>query len=190
MSLFIDFLSLLLVNMVAGFVLLAAYVYSGLEDPNQKRWAPGFLMVGLVAVIFGGQIVTRWLLPGSFNTAYGESSVLFGFVFLGAGVSMALGWGLETVVLYALFAGLAALVTGAQIFHLGLSTYPWLTATGFVLSGGLGVCAAPVYLWLRKSRPVRALGMLAALGAALVWAATAYPEYWMHLQMFAKWTPR
>src|ERR1035437_7685747 len=186
MGSFIDFLSLLLVNMVAGFALLAAYIWFGLEDTNQKRWAAGFLMVGLVAVFFGGQIVIRWLLPGSFNTAYGESSVLFGTVFLGAGLCMALGWGLETVVLYALFAGLAAMVMGAQIYHLGLSKYPWLTAAGFLLSGGLGVCAAPVYLWLRSCRPVRVLGTLAALGAALIWAANAYPAYWMHLQAFAK----
>src|ERR1035437_9321475 len=124
MGSFIDFLSLLLVNMVAGFALLAFYIYFGLEDTNQKRWAAGFLMVGLVAVSFGGQIVMRWLLPGSFNTAYGECSVLFGSVFLGAGVCMALGWGLERVVTYALFAGLAAMVVGAQIYHLGLTPHP------------------------------------------------------------------
>jgi putative membrane protein len=187
---FIDFVSLLLVNMVAGFVLLAFYVYFGLEDAHQKRWAPGFLLVGLVAVIFGGHIVMTWPLPGSFNTAYGESSVLFGSVFLGAGVCMALGWGLETVVLYALFAGLAAVVMGAQIFRLGLSSLPWLTAAGFVLSGGLGVCAAPVYLWLRGCRPARILGTLAALGAALIWTINAYPAYWMHLQGFTKWVPK
>jgi putative membrane protein len=190
MSPFIDYLSLLLVNMVAGFVLLAFYVYFGLEDANQKRWAPGFLMVGLVAVIFGAHIVMTWPLPGSFNTAYGESSVLFGFVFLGAGACMAWGWGLETVVLYALFAGLAAMVMGAQIFHLGMSKYPWLTAAGFILSGGLGVGAAPVYMWLRSWRVVRILGALGALAAAALWALNAYPEYWMHLEAFSKWVPK
>jgi putative membrane protein len=183
---FIDFVSLLLVNMVAGFVLLAFFVYFGMQDANQKRWAAGFLLVGLVAVIFGGRIVMTWPLPGAFNTAYGESSVLFGSVFLGAGVCLALGWGLETVVLYALFAGLAAMVMGVQIFRLHLSSIPWLTAAGFVLSGGIGVCAAPVYLWLRSCFPARLLGALAALGAALIWAANAYPAYWMHLQTFSK----
>jgi putative membrane protein len=187
---FLDFVSLLLVNMVAGFVLLAFYVYFGLQDPDQKRWAPGFLLVGLVAVIFGGRIVMTWPLPGSFNTAYGESSVLFGSVYLAAGACLALSWGLETVVLYAFFAGLAAMVMGVRIFTLGLSSLPWLTAVGFLLSGGLGVCSAPVYLWLRACWPVRVLGALAALGAALVWAANAYPAYWMHLASFVSWKPR
>jgi putative membrane protein len=39
---FIDYISLMLINMVAGLFILAYYVYSGLDGADQKRWIPGF----------------------------------------------------------------------------------------------------------------------------------------------------
>jgi putative membrane protein len=40
---FIDYITLMLINLVAGLILLATYVYFGLDEPNQKRWIPGFV---------------------------------------------------------------------------------------------------------------------------------------------------
>ena len=31
---------------------------------------------------------------------------------------------------------------------------------------------------------------LTALAVALIWAAAAYPAYWVHLESLAKWQPR
>ena len=46
---FINYLSLMLINLAAGLTLLAAYVYFGLNANNQKRWIPGFGVVGTLA---------------------------------------------------------------------------------------------------------------------------------------------
>jgi putative membrane protein len=45
---FIDYLTLMLINLSAGLALLAAYVYFGLGTSNQKRWIPGFGVVGAI----------------------------------------------------------------------------------------------------------------------------------------------
>jgi len=49
----IDYLTLLLVNMAAGFLLLGAYLFRGLDDSDQRRWAPAFIITGLVTYLFG-----------------------------------------------------------------------------------------------------------------------------------------
>ena len=186
---FIDYLSLLLVNMVVGYFLLAAFVYLGLDDPDRRRWAPGFLMVGLVATLFGALITLTWPLPGPYNAAFGEMSVLFGVVFLGAGLAMAIGWSLATVAGYAFFAGAAAIVIGARIISLELTAAPNLSGTGFILSGFAGVMAAPALALVKNSRPFRAIACLILVVAGLIWAVTVYPAYWTHLQAFGKWMP-
>ena len=76
------------------------------------------------------------------------------------------------------------------IVNLGLTPIPLLTGAGFLLSGVAGVMATPTLLWLRHYRVARVLGALLLLSIALIWAATAYPEYWLHFDMFSKWQPR
>ncbi|MDP6108314.1 MAG: hypothetical protein QGI33_07770 [Candidatus Brocadiia bacterium] len=44
---FIDYVPLMLVNMVAGLALLALAVARGLGQEGQEKWAPGFAMTGL-----------------------------------------------------------------------------------------------------------------------------------------------
>jgi putative membrane protein len=186
---FIDYVSLLLINAMAGYFLLAYYVYLGLDDPNQTKWAPGFLMVGVISAVFGGIMAVTWPLPGPYSSAYSEMSVLLGIVFLGAGVAMAKGWDLTTVACYAFFAGLAAIVVGVRIIHLRLTLNPTLSGAGFILSGIVGVCAAPTLAYMKSNRGFRTLGAIVVVAAALIWAATVYPEYWTHMKMFGKWVP-
>jgi putative membrane protein len=186
---FIDYNTLLLVNMAAGLAVLAGYVYWGLDDPDQKRWAPAFAISGLVALVFGGHLTVTWVLPGPYNAAFGEMSVLLGAIFLGAALCFAKGWSPLLVAVYAFPAGIAAIVLGVRILGLGLTGMPLLTAIGFVLSGLGGVFAAPTLAWLRGSRLFRALAALALLGAALDWAATAYLSYWMHMDLWQPWLP-
>jgi putative membrane protein len=186
---FIDYVSLLLINAMAGYFLLAYYVYSGLDDPNQGKWAPGFLMVGVISVVFGGIMAVTWPLPGPYSNVYSEMSVLLGIVFLGAGVAMAKGWDLMTVACYAFFAGAAAIVIGVRIIHLKLTANPALSCAGFILSGVVGVFSAPTLAYMRSNRGFRTLAAVVVAIAGLVWAATVYPEYWLHMKFFAKWVP-
>ena len=186
---FIDFLSLLLVNMGAGLVLLAWYVFQGLDDTDQRKWAPGFGIVGLVATVFGGYVVTHWPLPGPYNSIFGEMSVLFGVAFLGAAWALAQGWSLVPVAAYAFFAGGMAVVNGVCIAHLGLTKNPGLAAVGFILTGLGGLLACPTLLYLRSHRAFRTAAALILVAAAAIWLLTAGMAYWMHPAMWLKWTP-
>jgi len=186
---FIDYVGLLLINMMIGYVLLAAYVYRGLDDPLNKRWVPGFAMVGVIAFVFGGHMVMTWPIIGQYNDAFGEMSVLLGIIFLGAAFAIGKGWSLTMVAVYAFFAGLAAIDLGACIISMKMTLVPNLSGAGFILSGLGGVMAAPTLLWFRNNRPFRTLAALILLAAALIWAVTVYPEYWMHMKAFAKWLP-
>jgi putative membrane protein len=47
---FINYITLMLTNLIAGLVLLAAYVYWGLEDNHLTRWIPGFDVVVAIAL--------------------------------------------------------------------------------------------------------------------------------------------
>ncbi|MCD6425338.1 MAG: DUF981 family protein [Anaerolineales bacterium] len=55
---FVDYLTLLMINMVAGTALLAYYVLKGVTAEDSRPFAAGFLMVGLVAFLGGAHMVT------------------------------------------------------------------------------------------------------------------------------------
>jgi len=174
--------------MVAGLITLAFYIFRGLDDPNQQRWAPAFVMPGILALVIGLHLSMTWPLPGAYNAAYGDLSVLFGLLFLGAAVALAKGMDLLPLAIYAFFAGLAAMFVGVRFIHLGLSGTPVITGLGFILTGLGGIFAAPV-LYLRRNRFLRTIGALVLAGAAAIWALTGYVSYWIHLDSFAKWLP-
>lgn len=174
--------------MVAGLVLLAYYVYQGFEDRTQKHWIPGFGMTGAIALVTGLHMIFTWPVRGSFNIAYGELSVLFGIIFIGASVSLAQGWDLLSVAIYAFFAGVAAIVVGLRIINLGLTKQPVISGIGFILSGLGGVCAAPA-LYLKTNRTFRLVGVVVLIVAALIWATTGIKAYWGHLESYSDWVP-
>jgi putative membrane protein len=185
---FINYITLMLINMVAGLCLLAYFVYQGLGDINQKRWIPGFGMTGAIALTTGLHMIWHWPLPGSFNIAYGEMSVLFGILFMGASLALALNLDLLTVAIYAFFAGLAAVLVGVRIINLGLTRQPLLSGIGFILTGLGGIFAAPT-LYLQTNRILRLVGVVVLIAAALIWALTGYMAYWGHLADYSKWVP-
>lgn len=186
---FIDYLTLLLINMTAGYCLLSSYVYWGLDDPLNKRWVPGFAIVGFIALIFGAHMTLTWPLIGQYNSAYGEMSVFFGVIFLGAALTIARGWSLLTVAIFAFYAGAAAVLLGLRIMSLGLTRTPALAGIGFILSGLAGVFAAPTFRWLRQNRPFRTLAAFVLGAAAVIWAIIGYLAYWGHMEGFAGWVP-
>lgn len=185
---FINYITLMLINLVAGLFLLAGYVYWGLTDTNQKRWIPGFGMTGAIALITGLHMTFTWTVPGSFNIAYGEMSVLFGILFLGACLAITLSYDLITVAIYGFFAGVAALVVGLRIINLGLTKQPLLSGIGFILTGLGGICAAPT-LYFKTNRSWRIVGAFVLVVAALIFAFTGYLAYWGHLAQYSNWKP-
>jgi putative membrane protein len=186
---FIDYITLMLVNMVAGLVLLADFVYRGLDGANPKRWLPGFGIVGAIALVTGLHMILTWPVPGSFNISFGETSVMFGALYVATAIAIAMSWDLLTIAIYGFFAGLAAMVVGLRIINLEQTRQPLLAGIGFVLTGLGGVLAAPTLIYFRQNQSWRTLGAGVLLVAALIWAIIGYVAYWGHLASFSDWQP-
>lgn len=185
---FIDYLTLIMINLVAGTALLAYYLYKGYLAEDQRPFAAGFGIVGLLGVLLGLELTFTWTLPGSYNIAYGETTTLFGSVFLATAFALYHRWDLKPVTIYAFFAGVYAVVVGARIISLELTKEPLLSGIGFILAGMGGVLAFPVF-GLLKNKTFRLLAALVILITALLWAFTFYNSLWGHLESFSKWVP-
>jgi putative membrane protein len=186
---FIDFLTLVMINLVAGTVLLAYYLWRGMDERDQRPYAAAFFGVGLVSLITGLQISFTWPLPGSYNVGYGDATTLFGVVFLATSIALFFGSSLIPVSIYAFFAAIDAIIVGIRIFTLNLTKEPLISAVGFILAGLSGLGVFPFLMWFRENKMVRYIGIVLLLGTSLLWAITFYGSLWGHMESFAKWVP-
>ncbi len=183
---FVDYLTLLLLNLTAGLILLAIYIAHGITKPDQRGWAAGFAVVGLVGLIPAAHMLLTWPLPGPYNPAFGETSFVFGAIFLGAALALGLGWRLSAVALYGAIAGIVAIILGIRIIDLHLTAKPLMSGVGFILTGAGGVLVLLSVIW-PSLRALRGLTVIVLIAAALLWAATTSLAYWGHMQMLSKW---
>ena len=186
---FIDFLTLVMINLVAGSVLLAYYLWKGLDAVDQRPYAAAFFVTGLIGVITGLQLSFAWPLPGSFNVGYGDAATLFGVVFLGMSISLWQNWSLIPMSIYAFFAGIDAIIVGLRLYSLKLGQEPVGAALGCVCAGLGGVAAFPFLQWFKDNKAVRWIAIVVLLASAAVWAVTFYGALWAHMASFAKWVP-
>ena len=186
---FIDFLTLVMINLIAGTILLAFYLWKGIDEKDQRPYAAGFFAAGLVGVITGFQIAFTWPLPGSYNIAFGDTTTLFGVVFLATSLALWQSWDLLPVSIYAFFAGAEAVFAGYVILLQGLTKEPLLSAVGFILAGIGGLGAFPFFMWFRGNKSVRYLAIAILVVTAALWAVTFYGSLIGHMASFAKWVP-
>ena len=184
---FINYVALMLLNLVAGLVILTGYVWE-LDRTERRRWVPALGVVGFVLAASGLHMIWNWPLPGSHNMAFGEVSVLLGVLWLGTALAERQGWDLMPFTIYGAFSGLAAMVVGLRIIDLGMTRSPVLSGVGFILTGLAGVLSVPGYQ-LRNKREVRLAGVLLLAAAALLWSVVAYGAYWSHVADYANWVP-
>ncbi len=184
---FVDYLTLMLVNLVAGLLLMAIHLVFFMER-EPKRLAPGFLLTGFLGAATGLHMALKWPLPGPHNIAFGEMSLLFGALFFFTGLALLREWDLLGLGIYAVLASLAALVVGARILNKGMTQAPLLTFLGYLFTGVGGILTLPAYL-LRKSLAFRVVVAVLLLLGAAIWAFTGYGSYWAHLESFAKYFP-
>jgi putative membrane protein len=185
---FIDFVPVMLINLVVALVLYAVYVVFFVHK-EPRRLAPGFLAVGLIALTTGFHMIFVWPLPSSYNIAFGELSVMLGALYFFAGLAVALGWDLLSIGIYAVFAGLASVVIGIRVLNLGMTTEPPLASSGFILTGVAAILALPS-VTLTKAKALHWVAAVIAAAGAVIWAITGYGAYWGHLQSFLKYAPR
>ena len=186
---FIDFITLVMINLIAGTVLLAYYLWKGLDEKDQRPYAAAFFAIGLLGVITGLQLSFTWPLPGSYNIAFGDTTTLFGFVFLATSLALWQGWNLIPVSIFAFFAGAEAVLVSWVIYTQGLTKEPLLSAIGFFLAGLGGLGAFPFFTWFRDNKVVRWLAIIILLATAVLWAVTFYGSVVGHMTSFAKYLP-
>ena len=184
---FIDFLTLIMINLIAGTVLLAYYLWKGMDEKDQRPYAAAFFATGLLGLITGLQLAFTWPLPGSYNIAFGDTSTLFGIVFLATSLALWQGWDLIPVSIYAFFAGVEAILVGFVILSQGLTKSPLISGAGFMLAGLGGVGAFPFFMWFKGNKAVRWIAILVLLATAALWAVTFYGSLGGHMASFAKW---
>ena len=80
---FIDYLTIMLVNMAAGLAILALFVLKYLNG-DRKKLAPGFLVAASWPLVTGLHEIFTWPIVSSYNIPFGEMSVLYGVLMLGA----------------------------------------------------------------------------------------------------------
>ncbi len=182
MSDFIDYVTLMLLNVISALVILAFFLWWGLGQADRRSWAPAFGIAGLVATVSGFAMTFTWPIPEPYSMVYGEMSVLLGVLFLGAAWTLARGWSLLPLSIYAFFCGAAAVMIGMRIIHLSLTGSPGLAGAGFILTGLGGVFAGAV-LGKQDRRSLRIVGGLVMLAATAIWVSIAYMAYWQHLQV-------
>ena len=185
---FIDYLTLLLVNMTAGLAVLAWFFARGLLTQDRRVFVAPFALTGLIALVGGLAITLTWPITQNemvwANMTFGEPSVLLGGLFLAAALCLAMDWRLHVLGLYALVAGLVGILLGVGILMHGLTAQPILSGWGFILTGLAGVLSLPVLL--RPSGKALRTLIVDLVLATLIWALTAYMSYWMHLISYSK----
>lgn len=186
---FIDYLTIIMINLVAGTVILAYYIYKGLDAEDPRPFAAGFGIVGLLGVVLGLGMTFTWPLPGSYNIAYGEATTLFGAVFLAAAFALYHRWSLVPVAIFSFFAGVYAVIVGVRIISLELTMEPLLSGVGFILAGLGGVFAVPALSLMKRHKTLRLFAAAVLLVTALLWAATFYNSLWNHMESFKDWLP-
>lgn len=192
---FINYLSLMLVNMAAGLMVLAGYLFWGLDGKekaceacNGRGWAAAFFATGMIAFCCGLHMTLTWPLPGSYNIAFGEPSVLLGILFLSAALTVAQGWGLIPVCIYAVFAGITSVVVGVSIIGLNLTKAPLVAGAGFILTGAAAILFAPS-VWFRRNQLLRSMVILFLVVSSGLWMIMGVKAYQGHLAMFVNWQP-
>ena len=108
---FIDFLTIMLLNLTAGLVVFGFLIFKwrNLENISKGQFVPGFAITGLIGIVTGFVMIFTWPLPGSFNIAFGEMSLLFSVLFAGVALALAKDWDLIEVLL--------VVMPRANIFH-------------------------------------------------------------------------
>jgi putative membrane protein len=177
---FIDYVTLMLINMSAAFAVLAVFLGYGITQADRRSWAGAFAVPGVVAAVCGFVMTFTWPLPHPYNIAFGEMSIFLGVLLFAAAVALAKNWRLNPLGIYAFFAGVAAIVIGIRFMEQGLTNNPPLSGAGFILSG-LGGVFAPFVLAKKDNKFLRAVGIIVLVGGAGIWAWIGYFAYWTHL---------
>lgn len=185
----IDYLAVMLVTVGIGLALLAFYLYFAPDESRRQTWGGGFLVVGLVLFLLALHIDLYWILPGSYNIAFGEPALLFGAIYGIAGILLLMKQDLLGPAVVGFFAGIVPVVVGIRLMNMGMTNNPTLSGLGYIFAGLGGMLSLPA-IGYRNQRGLVYIAVLVLLVAAVIFAYMGYGAFWSHLAAFAKYAPK
>lgn len=185
----IDYLALMLVTVGIGLALLAFYLYFQPDETRRQTWGGGFLTVGLVQFILALNIVEHWILPSSYNIAFGEPALIFGAIFALTGILLLMKQDILGPAIVGFFAGLVPIIVGIRMMNMGMTSEPTLSGTGYILAGLGGMVTLPA-IGYKNQRAITLIAALLLIVAAVIFCYMGYGAYWSHLASFAKYAPK
>ena len=185
---FIDYLTLMLVNMSAALALLGFFLLLGVQGADARAWSAPFLITGLIAFVTGLHMILTWPLPGPYNTLFGETTVLLGAILLGIALSVGMGRSLPPLAVFIVVASLVAILLGCRIINLSLTASPAMSGLGFILAGIGGLLTAGAFL-CASSRSLKIVGASVLFVTAALWLFVGLSAYWAHAKSLGNWQP-
>lgn len=185
---FVNYLTLMLLNIAIGFFFLGIYAYRQHQRSDFQKWVPLFGMIGIIAFILGLHMIMTWPIPGSYNIPYGELSILFGALFLGAAYALKNSLDLSLLTVYSFFVGALGILVGVRIAHLGLTKEPIISGVLFAASGLAAMLAFPIHRVKNKAF-VHHIGATVMIIVSFGWLFYAYSAYWSHMEQYQNWKP-
>ena len=185
---FIDYLTLVMIALIAGLGLLIYFLAIGLDTEKGKSLAPAFGVIGLLGLVSGLHMALAWPLPGSYNIPFGEATALFGAVFLAAAFALAKGWDLYPTTLLGFFFGIYAVIAGWGIIQREMTDFPMISGVSYIVTGAAGILS-PLAWKMRDNSALRIIGIILLLVALGLWGFTFAGSLLRHLGLFSEWLP-
>jgi putative membrane protein len=185
----IDYLAVMLVTVGIGLALLAFYLYFAPDESKRQTWGGGFLTVGLVLFFLALNIDLHWILPSSYNIAFGEPALLFAAIYGVTGILLLLKQDILGPSIVGFFAGIVPIVVGLRMMNMGMTSEPGLSGTGYILAGLGGMLNLPA-IGYKNQRAVAILAAIVLIVGAVIFAYMGYGAFWSHLAAFAKYAPK
>ncbi|MDA8345475.1 MAG: DUF981 domain-containing protein [Thermaerobacter sp.] len=185
----IDYLAVMLVSVGVGLALLAFYLFFAPDESKRPTWGGAFLIIGLVLFFLALNIDLHWILPSSYNIAFGEPALLFATIYSVAGILLLMKQDLLGPAIIGFFAGIVPIVVGLRMMNMGMTSEPGLSGTGYILAGLGGMLTLPA-IGYKNQKTIVYLAALVLIVAAVIFCYMGYGAFWSHLASFAKYAPK
>jgi len=122
-----------------GALMFANYLYAHFKEhinhSKEKTYGSVFLLIGILAGIFGFGLFFSTPIPGQYIEIYGVGYLLFSMLFIIAALCLLNSWDYRPASVFASIAGVILISSACVVYHFQMSKSPLGTAFIFLLSG-------------------------------------------------------
>ena len=190
---YIVYVTLMNANIAVALFLLAVFIYKGIFSEGAKNFIPAFTLTGAVALATGLNQTFTAPMPGSWNIAMGEPSILIGVLLLGVAWSIARSYSFAPLAVYGAMAGIVAFTIGFRVITLELGRDSLETGLAIIAASIPGMLSLPAAFFAKSSpglsRIFQWLAIIFLVVAAAMLAYASINGYVEHLDSFKDFVP-